>query len=186
MRPPYSAHLRVYEPLVAFPVRERARWEQYAESRDGGDAVEAEIDLGLRTVVGRAPVVVPAVESPDAFVLATADGLHVCPWQTRLRSWEAVHDLRTELPDVLVEAFLPPGLADDVAERHRRWRLSHPDARCHIRTARWYVPIEWFALVDPDARVLHLDPPRSLTYRTGMGAARRRAARTLRGLRRAI
>jgi hypothetical protein len=186
MRPPYSAHLRVYEPLAAFPAGERARWEAYAARSARTDVLEAEVRTGLRTVVGRAPVVVPALESGEAFVLDSPQGLVVCPWQTRLRTWEAVDEVISGLPDLLVEVFLPPGLAADVAERHRRWRLTHPDARCHIRTARWYVPIEWFAVVGPAERELRLDGERCMTYRTGMGPARRRAARALRAMRRAL
>ena len=32
MTPPYAAELRVYEPLAAFDVEERRRWQQYAQS----------------------------------------------------------------------------------------------------------------------------------------------------------
>jgi hypothetical protein len=110
----------------------------------------------------------------------------VCPWQTRLRCWEALDDVRADLPATLVDAVLPQVVVDETLDDYRRWRLDNPDARTHIRTARWYVPVEWFAAVAHDERRLSLAAPRELVYRTGMGQARRRVARALRTTRRML
>ena len=39
--PPYAAHLRVYEPLGAYPEPERARWQAYCGG-EGPDAASAD------------------------------------------------------------------------------------------------------------------------------------------------
>jgi hypothetical protein len=137
-------------------------------------------------VVGTPPLAAPPRESDEAFLLADGDTVTVCPWQLRLRCWEALDDVRAALPERLLDAFLPRVVVDEVASDHRRWRQRHPDTRTHIRTARWYVPVEWFTAVSADERRLSLADPRELVYRTSMGRARRRVARALRTMRRSV
>lgn len=185
---PYPASLRVYEPVAAFPEPERSAWARYvaggAPTRE--TATAAEVRQAAYSVLGTPPRAVPARESREAYVLRTADGPCVCPWQTRLRSWQALDEFRAELPGELVDLFLPRVVVEDATEQHRRWRARHPDERAHIRTCRWYVPIEWFTAVADEHRRLELANPRSLVYRTPMGEARRRIARALRTLRRTV
>jgi hypothetical protein len=186
---PYAAHLRVYEPLAAFPAEEREHWVRYASRarrRARAGAVAAQEREALLSVVGTPPLVAPPWESAEAFLLADGDGVSVCPWQTRLRCWEALDEMRAGWPDSLVEAVLPAVVVAEAADDHRRWRQEHPDARSHIRTARWYVPVEWFTAVEPEERRLSLAAPRELVYRTSMGKARRRVARALRTSRRSL
>ena len=51
----------------------------------------------------------------------------VCPWRTRLRSLEALEDFVADLPDVVVEAFLPRARGRAAAEELDAWRTEHPD-----------------------------------------------------------
>jgi hypothetical protein len=191
----FAASLRVYEPLAAFEGAEREHWEAYA--RDGGgmpeQAAEAlERAAALAAVVhGRLPQV-----APHARVLEVDGVTLVSPWRTDLRAREALVDFCTDLPDPVVEAFVPRTLLEQAEVELDRWRAEHGSVVCHVRTATWQVPLRWFVLVDPQERTVSLgEEPgsstvrrtgRSLVYRTAMSRARRRVARALGVLRAAV
>ena len=210
---PYAAQLRVYEPVATLPAGPRGRWEAYAASPDRPGRAELmarELRQQRAGILLTPPVVVPAMESTDAFVLVVAGVTYVCPVQTRLRSWAALAALRADLPDLLVDAFVPPGVIERAELDQLRWRTDPPednDERLHIVTETWTVPLHWFVPFTPAERELVLAgsdvpaPPgdgspgdssageaagRSLTYRTPMVRARRRVALALRTLRRTL
>ncbi|MFF1904239.1 hypothetical protein [Kitasatospora sp. NPDC058218] len=151
--PPYAAHLRVYEPLAAFPEPERARWQAYAAAH-GPDAAEAgrpvaaaaleEQRAALAELVGRTPRALPERESERAFVRSVDGVLYVCPWATRLRTWQALDELRAAAPVALLDTALPPATRAAAEADRERWRAEHPDARPWIVTSRWEVPVRWF------------------------------------------
>ena len=197
----HAAFLRVYEPLAAFSGEERARWEQYvaagaAPRPSDGPAVERE--AALRALVGRPPRALPEL-SEHAYV-ADVDGVTlVCPWRTGLRALEALEEFVADLPDEVLEAFLPLGLAGTAGDELDAWRAAHPELRSHQLTSTWQVPVRWFVLVDAEEREVRLGQPaggggapvgrlagRSLVYRTAMSRARRRTARALAVLRRTV
>ena len=192
---PYAAYLRVYEPLAAFEPGERAHWEDYAAAgsaprRSAGG--ELEHALGLSALL-TAPPRVPATEREQAFVLREDGVTYVCPWRTRLRSWEALADFREGLPEPLADAFVPRTLADTAAVDLVRWRIDHPERRSHMLTSTWQVPLRWFVLFSGDERRLVLGrraapgrAERALFYVTPMTRARRRLARALAVLRRTL
>ncbi|MFB6887884.1 hypothetical protein ACFCX4_01035 [Kitasatospora sp. NPDC056327] len=207
--PPYAAHLRVYEPLAAYPEAERAHWQAYA-AEHGPDAPEAgrsvaaaalaEQRSALADLVGRTPRVLPDRESERAFVRLVDGVLYICPWATRLRSWQALEELRTGAPVALLDTALPPA-ARAVAEAAReRWRAEHPDARPWILTSRWEVPVRWFLPFGDEDRCFvpagagekgeegegDREDRASLFYLTPMAQARRRVARAYRALREAV
>jgi len=201
---PYAAQLRVYEPLTALSAARRRRWEAYAASPDRPGRAELmarELRQQRAGILLTPPVVVPAKESPDAFVLVVEGVTHICPVQTRLRSWAALAALRVDLPDLLVDAFVPPVVVERVERDQLRWRAESPeeiDERLHIVTETWTVPLHWFVpfaaeereLVLPDVADEHGPPDAdagpSLIYRTAMVRARRRVALALRTLRRTL
>ena len=190
---PYAAYLRVYEPLAAFPEPERARWAEYAK-RERLPTAQDELASAMAGLAGWPPRVAPARESTDAFV-TTVDGvLCVCPWQTRLRSWQALGEVGHWLmPQPVLDAALPPGVRRRAAADYDRWRERNPDARPWIRSALWHVPVRWFVLFADEERSFRkagehpgdASAP-SLIYRTPMVQARRRLARGLRTVRRAM
>ncbi|MFD9594751.1 hypothetical protein ACFWA9_18625 [Kitasatospora sp. NPDC059973] len=151
--PPYAAHLRVYEPLAAYPEPERARWQAYAAAH-GPDAAEAgrpvavaaleEQRAALAELVGRTPRALPERESERAFVRSVDGVLYVCPWATRLRTWQALDELRAAAPVALLDTALPPATRAAAEADRERWRAEHPDARPWIVTSRWEVPVRWF------------------------------------------
>lgn len=206
---PYAAQLRVYEPLSALPEAVRERWAAYAASpeRPGrAELMARELREQRVAILLTPPVVVPARESPDAFVLVVDGVTHLCPVQTRLRSWAALAALRVDLPDLLVDAFVPPAVLERAEADQLRWRTEaggQGEERLHIVTETWTVPLHWFVPFTPEERELVLPEAdgrpageressqpgvggRSLTYRTAMVGARRRVALALRTLRRAL
>lgn len=151
--PPYAAHLRVYEPLAAYPEPERARWQAYA-AEHGPDAPEAgrsvaaaalaEQRSALAELIGRTPRALPDREAERAFVRLVDGVLYVCPWATRLRTWQALEELRAGAPVALLDTALPPATREVAEADRERWRADHPDARPWILTSRWEVPVRWF------------------------------------------
>ncbi|WP_035801929.1 hypothetical protein [Kitasatospora mediocidica] len=206
--PPYAAHLRVYEPLGAYPEPERARWQAYAAacgpdaaSMDGPVARAAlEAQRGaLAEVVARTPRALPERESERAFVRLLDGVLYVCPWSVRLRSWQALDELRASMPQALLDTVLPRAMREDAVAAQVRWQAEHPDARPWILTSRWEVPVRWFLPFGAeDRRYVPGEPatggegeeveqgsvgePAALFYLTPMAQARRRVARGYRVL----
>ncbi len=190
---PYAAYLRVYEPLTAFSGEERTGWEEYA--RDGARAVAradrlvAEHRTSLAGVISVPPRPVPTDEARDAFVLEVEGLLHVCPIQTRLRSWVALGQFRDGLPDPVLHAFVPPASLARAEADHQAWGEAEVGSALRILTATWSVPLPWFVPFAPADRVLAGEADGAgpagvptVVHRTRMSAARRRVARALRTL----
>jgi hypothetical protein len=193
---PYTAYLRVYEPLAAFPEPERTRWKAYAAAGEPPTAQD-ELRQSLAGLLPVPPIAVPVHESREAFVAVVDEVTHICPWRTRLRGWIALEQVADQLPAPVLDAALPPVVRRQAAADFERWRSAHPDARPWIHTATWHVPVRWFALFDDAERTYEpgsvrdtsgegdrkqrVDPV--LRYRAPMVQARRRVARALRVLR---
>jgi hypothetical protein len=201
-RPGHTAFLRVYEPLAAFEGEERARWQAYAAAGAAPGPTEGaarEREAALRALAGRVPAVLPQL-AEQAYVTEVDGVTLVCPWRTRLRALEALEEFLTGVPDLLVDAWVPRALADNVGEQLDAHRLARPDERSSQLSCGWHVPLRWFVLVDPGEREMQLGAPgagapgprtqplvgRRLVYRTPMSRARRRVARALAVLRRSV
>ncbi len=179
-RPPYQAHLRVYEPVAHLPAPARDRWTAYARQAPSRGEVEATLYLdSVRRLAGRPPVPVPAAESHDALLIEQDDDLFVCPLQPRLQVW---HRLGSPDDDghVLPADAVPVALREQAAADLAAHADAGGEVRLFSRTTAWQVPVAWFVPFSADERALTLTPERSLTYRTAMSTARRRAARALR------
>ncbi|MEU2626468.1 MULTISPECIES: hypothetical protein [Kitasatospora] len=203
--PPYAAQLRVYEPLAAYPEPERSRWQAYAAEHgpDADGAAEpvaaaalAEQRQALAELAGRTPGALPDRESGRALVRVVDRVTYICPWTTRLRSWQAMDELRAALPAFLLDTVLPPAVRAEAEADQARWRTAHPDARPWILTSRWEVPVRWclpfgeedrhFVPAGPGGAAGDRPVPASLFYLTPMAQARRRVARGYRALRTAV
>jgi hypothetical protein len=186
---PYAAYLRVYEPLRAFPEPERSLWAEYAVdtlASTRANRLVAEHRSALAGVISVPPRPVPTDEAREAFVLEVDDTLHVCPVQSRLRSWVALGQFRDGLPDTLLHAFVPPASLARADADHARWGSDEVGSALRILTARWSVPVQWFVPFAPGDVVTDSDKADgepSVVHRTRMSAARRRVARALRTLR---
>lgn len=190
----FAAHLRVYQPLAAYDEPERARWSAYVESGEVPSRpllMAREHEIGLRAALATPPRV-PFAADPEQAYVRHLDGLsYVCPWQIRLRSFDALAEFRSRLPDELADAFVPIFVLDAAESAHEAWLTEHPDQSSQIITSTWQVPLPWFALFEPDERRLVLGDrqpatgpastqtglDRALVYLTAMSRARRRSAR---------
>ncbi|MFE3164471.1 hypothetical protein [Streptomyces sp. NPDC059224] len=185
---PYATYLRVYEPLAAFPEPERGHWARYAR-RPERPSYQDELRRALADLLPTPPIPVPVQESAEAFVLEADGVVCVCPWRTRLRGWQALQELPEDLPNLVLDAMLPPVVRRQAAMDYERWLARNPDSRPWIRTATWQVPLNWFVLVSDEERRYEKgtgEIPPMLRYRTPMVQARRRVARSLRTLKDAI
>lgn len=200
---PYAAYLRVYEPLDSFPPAERERWSRYLAGGPPPDAsrgAEAEFTAALTRLLSVPPRPEPADADEQAFGHRLDGVSYICPWRTRLRSWEGLATLRRTLPAELIGAFLPADVIERADRDQLQWRADHPGLRSAILTCTWTVPLPWFLLFEPQERRLLLgarrstpggalartEVSRSLSYLTRMARARQRLARTLRVVRRAL
>ncbi|GAB3662886.1 hypothetical protein GCM10027589_26180 [Actinocorallia lasiicapitis] len=151
---PYTAYLRVYEPLEAFPEPERAWWRAYVRSKARprrAQALQAEQHESLRALIVETDDTAPEGleslhESQNAYLRRFSGKTYICPWQRRLRSWAAFSAAQ--------------GLPVDVM-----------DGRRYIRESTWHVPPDWFVPFVRDERWISLTAPRSLTYVTTLGQA---------------
>jgi hypothetical protein len=183
---PHAAYLRVYEPVSAFPEPERAAWASYAsdqarraETRAG--RLVAEQRQALAGVLSVPPRPVPPDEERAAFLLEVDSVVHVCPVQSRLRSWVALGELKESLPTTVLHAFVPPLALERAEQDHKRWARDEAGSALRILTATWSVPLQWFVPFVPPDRLVDLGGPHpTVVHRTRMSAARRRVARALR------
>src|SRR3954454_25204219 len=96
-----TSHLRVYEPLGAFPDRERTYWTEYVDS---GTAPSRPVLMSLEheAAVAAYLAVPPRVDlgaGDEHAYVRHLDGLtYLCPWRLQLRAWEAMDEFRTMLP----------------------------------------------------------------------------------------
>ncbi len=183
--PDYSSHLRVYEPITSFPAAERRRWEVYLAAGIVPDRLGG-LRAQHRAAVVAAIGLPPASNVEHAFVHRVSGLTYVCPWRIQLRSWQAIGEFRSSLPEEIADAFIPRATAE-IAERElTRLRASSPDIKSHIQSVTWQVPLRWFLAFEGEERRLSLGPDRGMTYLTTMANARRRVARSLATLRRTV
>lgn len=196
----FAAHLRVYQPLAAFDEAERARWTAYVDSGDAASRpllMAREHEVGLAAAI-QAPPRLTVDDTAHAYV-RHLDGLtYVCPWRLQLRTWEALTEFRSRLPDELSEAFIPRAAAESAEMEYDAWIASHPEDPVGILTSTWQVPIPWFVLFEAEERRLVLGErhasagatqtglDRALVYLTAMSRARRRAAKARGVIRRTL
>jgi hypothetical protein len=173
----HVASLRVYEPLAAFDGAARARWEAYA-SRPDLPSPAAAAALERETAVRACALGGSGLPAPDEQAFVTElDGVRlVSPWGVRLRSLEGLQEFLSDVPDLLVPAYLPRAARPDLDDLLDAERLEHPTSAAHVLTSTWHVPLRWFVWW----------PPRSgpaARHRDGPGAADPAAHRPQPGLR---
>ena len=185
---PYCCYLRVYEPLAAFPERERTTWEAgraVSERPSAGSLAVAEQREALAALLPVLPLGA-VTEAPRRTYAMDIDGdVLLCPDEAALRVRQALEDLLTELPDQVLRALVPAGGLERVDFGALREDKCPSDAMPHILTARWHVPLVWFVIFDDEDRSVGVDPMRELRYRTPMVEARRRVGKAHRLLSRA-
>ncbi|MHC6175157.1 hypothetical protein [Glutamicibacter sp. X7] len=158
---PATAHLRVFEPLRAFPVAER---EQIAalpqHTAEEWDRLEASA-LWQRTL--RA-VTDPFPHGNSEYfrtlnVLSNDEHPHTlyCPGQLQARTLLAAEQVEESLRTEVFDLLVPPAARQANASRIDTERLAADLTHLHTRTATWGIPLSWFALFreDDHTEVVH-------------------------------
>jgi len=158
--PTHQLHMRVYEPLVAFPPEQRRAWTAYVAAHPPSNP---DLVADLYQEIVRANAVVngprfPRERTPHAYIAHHDGRILICPVQLRFRSLRAAESR----PDL----FSPTGLAHGAAaamlaslrEEERedsgpdgRWDID--DGRVRARTAMWFPPVSWLATFVPEDRI---------------------------------
>lgn len=172
------SYLRVYQPLDSFPRRERARWSEYIES-----GVTARSEGGYRQIVfagsGHTGILYP-LQAEHAYFKMNAAKTYVCPWRVRLRILAGLLAFRNTLPVDVADAFVPEDEAEKAIDQLDQLRIDQPDARSHIATAAWQVPLRWFVAFDDSERLLDLGAERAtIRYETDLANAAARVESSL-------
>ncbi|SNR42570.1 hypothetical protein SAMN06265360_105204 [Haloechinothrix alba] len=199
---PYSAYLRVYEPLSAF--NGQVDTATIAESAlDSGEAERYEQAMWLRSQAGSTPTLLPAeltdgrpepgtatdmlVREPEEIPGGADAGVGpeplVCPLELRARSAAALVSFLGEAHPALRSVIVSgaDGSVESVRARANAVLSERETSAMHVLSVNWSVPLPWFTLIDPAQRKLVLgsgmhDPERELSWRTAMADARRRVA----------
>lgn len=189
--PSYASHLRVYEPLVAFPEPDRARWQAVLEQGTAPDpalVAGQERWAGLAALVGVPPSYLPEEAGLPPALVWVVDGVaRVCPLRTRIRSGLALAGFLDALTPEVARAFAPDEVAEAIEDELEQHEREYGELKEHVLTETWTVPLHWFLLFEPTERELRSTGGLPvLRYRTGMARARRRLRRALDVLQRTI
>ena len=150
----YAAYFRVYEPVAAFHEPDRSRWASYADSAARPRRLDA-------LAAEHTAVLNSLITSPPGLV-PERESEHA--YVRRADGVTYVCPWQTRL-------------------RHLLGAGREPDARPHICTSAWTVPLAWFVPFAGQERWVGSRPDRSLLYVTTMALARQRAARCAAALR---
>ncbi|MET0488802.1 MAG: hypothetical protein ABW143_01075, partial [Acidimicrobiales bacterium] len=104
----FTAYLRIYQPLAAFPPRERAEWAAYVEA---GQVLPASLLVGReeRRGLARALGLTVGAEREHALVERVGDVVFLCPLRTDLRTLQSLVAFRSSVPDEVADAFVSAG-----------------------------------------------------------------------------
>ncbi len=151
-----AAYLRVY-----LPEREAGRFDPHVDAGHGGALVMGEFGVWRESLRN------------DAYVAEWSGHRWVCPRYPRLRMLEGLVAFRNAYPGVAGSALAPERVVRSAAAELERLYRVRPDARSHILTSSWHVPLRWFAAFDPVERefVTRRDGTHTVRYRTTLGSA---------------
>ncbi len=114
----------------------------------------------------------------DAFVIRQRGRRLVCPRYPRLRMLEGLLAFRHAHPPGIGEVLVPETLARRAAAELALLQAGSPDARSHILTSPFHVPLRWFAAFDGKEREALSGPGGpGIRYRTSRRSALRRLER---------
>ena len=113
----------------------------------------------------------------DAFVAEWRGRRWICPRHPRLRMLEGALAFSNAYPgSMLLSEPTLRGLAEEL----HSLRTAAPDARSHILTTPWHVPLRWFSPFRSEEREMYNSPDgHSLRYRVAVGKAVPRVKRAV-------
>ncbi len=121
-------------------------------------------------------------ESLNDGVLVTSwnDTRYVCPRHPRLRLLEGLLGFRNAYPGLTAELLIPEEVAERAVVELEALKDRDPDAKSHILSSPWHVPLRWFSCFDPSERSVEAgDDASTVVYRTTIGQADDRLTRAL-------
>lgn len=122
----------------------------------------------------------------DALRLEFEGGDFVCPRYPRLRMLEGLLAFHNSYPGMGGSVLVPEEVVTRAAAELEALHQEQPEARSHILTSPWHVPLRWFAAFEPAQRELVQSADgTTIRYRTRLEEASRRLARTTATLKKA-
>jgi hypothetical protein len=117
----------------------------------------------------------------DGVLVATwNDAQYVCPRFPRLRLLEGLLGFRNAYPGLTAELLIPEEVAERAAAELEALQNRDPDAKSHIMSSPWHVPLRWFSAFDPSERIVESrNGATALLYRTTIAQADDRLTRAL-------
>ena len=108
----------------------------------------------------------------DALVTEWAGRRFACPRHPRLRMLEGVLALHNTSRHVGA-GLVPEATARRAGAELKALQARHPEARSHILTSSWHVPVRWFVAFSPEEREVPRRPEGrpGIRYRTSIRAA---------------
>ncbi len=90
----------------------------------------------------------------DAFVIDFEGSRYVCPRYPKLRMLEGLLAFHNAYSGTVAQALLPEEVVARAAGELERIQSRRPEARSHILTSSFFVPLRWFAAFDAPERVI--------------------------------
>ena len=119
----------------------------------------------------------------DAFVAEWKGRRYFCPRHPKLRMLEGALAFSSAHPS---SRLLSEVTVEHIASELERLRSREPDARSHILTSPWHVPLRWFTPFRPKEREMYNAPDgHSIRYRTTVGDALPRVAKAVKAVKQA-
>lgn len=166
---PYVASLRVFEPIESFDLRTQSKW--------------FETPITTQTKKDEtARIIINMIHSDQ--LNFSYDGVHIIelngkrflsPWCLRQRSYYAMKEFQNEFPAYLHRLFTPIDL-----ENLFNKSICTERRVAHALSERWRIPPRWFALFEPDERMINRDQSGvECIFRTELGKAIERCVKSL-------
>lgn len=106
----------------------------------------------------------------DAFSAEWNGARYVCPRHPRLRMLEGLLAFRNAYPGATAAMLVPESIAARAVAELESYRDVVPDARSHILTSPWHVPLRWFVAFHPEQReLIETAAGPSIRYRNLLG-----------------
>lgn len=122
----------------------------------------------------------------DALRLEFEGREFVCPRYPRLRMLEGLLAFHNSFPEMGGSVLVPEEVVSRAAAELEAMHRERPDARSHILTSPWHVPLRWFAAFESGQRELvQSEEGTTIRYRTRRASASRRLTRATTTLKKA-
>lgn len=116
-------------------------------------------------------------DADDVFKVEWGGRTLVCPRHGRLRMLEGILAFSSSHPGA---SLLPPSAVQRAADELANMKSGRGEARSHILTSPWHVPLRWFAAFAPEEREIYdVGADVSVRYRTEIETAVGRVSRAV-------